>query len=109
MTSQYSPNSDFNGGLIQTRAVLDTVVFEARDLYTHLRHDPKISAALRKRILGLFTNATLKMLARVQQLQESDGILTRMAVQKPKQAVLNDTLMSLQAYMKAHPLSEVAT
>lgn len=107
MTSQYAP-TDINGNLIQTRQVLDTVVAEARDLYEQLRHDPKISAALRKRILGLFTNATLKMLARVQQLQESDGILNRMAFQKPQQAVLNDTLMSLKAYMDAHP-TEVTT
>ena len=91
--------ADFNGDLIQTRAVLDQVIFEARDLYEHLRHDKTVTAALRKRILSLFTNATLKMLARVEQLSESDGILTRIATSKPEHEVTNAAMASIKAYI----------
>ena len=101
MSSQYAPNSDFNGDLIQTRQVLDQVIFEARDLYEHLRHDKTVSAALRKRILGLFTNATLKMLARVEQLSETDGILTRIATQQPQHEVTNSAMASIKSYIDA--------
>ena len=94
-------DTDFNGDLIQTRAVLDQVIAESRDLYEQLRHDKTISAALRKRILGLFTNATLKMLARVEQLSESDGIMLRIATQQPEHEVTHAALTAIKAYIEA--------
>lgn len=83
--------------LIQTREVLDEVISSARSLYEELRHDPKVSASVRKRLLGLFSSATIKMLGRVEQLQESDKVLAKLNTKAPTHIMTNAHLRDFLA------------
>jgi LAS superfamily LD-carboxypeptidase LdcB len=88
--------------IILTRTVLDEVITETRSLYEELRPNPKITAALRKRLLTLFSAATIKMLDQIEKLTESDKIISKMSVKTPVRLMTNDHFRDV---LKAHGAS----
>lgn len=87
--------------LIRTKQIIETVIFEARDLYRELK--PKqgqkgVSASLIKRTLGLHANATLKALAHHEQHVLTDEKLERLSI-APQRLMTNEIL---RAFLTEH-------
>jgi hypothetical protein len=85
------PTEEAFPDLIRTKQIIETVIAEARSLYSELKGQKGVSASLKKRALGLHANATLKALSHHEQHLATDEKLARLSI-APARLMTNEIL-----------------